>query len=553
MIARYRKLLTLVVVVILTFTLPVSCRPKKRVVKKKKVFVEKPVKGGTFIYYIDEPASIDPYNAQEIEDYQIIANIFDSLVSFNPLTSGVEPALAEKWKPNEDATVWTFTLKKGTKFHNGREVKAVDLKYAWERIVSPKTEPPSDISYHLSSIQGFEEMQEGRATELSGVKVLDDYTLQVTLQYPLADFEYVVGHPALAPVPKEEVEKDPKAFMEKPVGNGPFMLAEPWKHNEYVRVSRFDDYYGKKAFLDEIIFKVFEDEGAAFLEFQAGNVDFAQVPLGEINAVAKKYGRGEYGAAPGKGLLLGEEAIIYFLNVNNENPVLKNADVRRAISLAINRDAIAKTVFEGARKPATSLVPPGVVGFKEDAGPYCRYDPEEAEELLKQAGYPGGQGLPTFKLSFNSGAGHEPVMQAIQVNLKDIGINVELQGMEWDQFVDYGQEGKHAIARDGWPFDYPVIDNMLFLLFHSNNIGEGNASRYSNPKVDEIILKARAETNEEKRVKLYQEAEKLILEDAGAIPVVFYAHRHVVSERVRGIVFSPLLLVQMENVWLAEK
>jgi len=553
MLLTSKKRLWLVLSVLaVALVLVASCAPKK-VEEKKPPVAEKPTKGGVFTYYIDEPAFIDPYNAQETEGVQIVANTFDGLVDFDPVTSEIKPAVAEKWKPNDDATVWTFTLRKGTKFHNGREVTAADFKYAWERIANPKTDPPSDISYHLSPIQGFDEMQEGKATELSGVKAPDKYTLEVTLKYPFADFEFVVGHPALAPVPKEEVEKDPKAFMEKPVGNGPFMMAEPWKHDEFVRVVRFDDYYGKKALLDEVVFKIFKDEETAFLEFQAGNVDFAEVPSGQIEATAKKFGKGKYEATPGKDLLLGEETATYYLNCNNENPILKNPDVRRAISLAINREAIAKTVYEGTRKPATGLVPPGVVGFRKNAGKYVKYDPEEAKKLLEKAGYPGGQGLPTLKLSFNSGAGHETVMQTVQANLKDIGINVELQGMEWAQFVDFRQNGKHELARDGWVFDYPIIDNMLFPLFHSKNIGKDNTSRYSNPEVDKAILDARAETDDEKRVELYQKAERLILEDAGAVPIVFYAHRNVAQEWVRGLVFSPLYLAHMENVWLAKK
>ncbi len=553
MSGRCKKILILGMVLALVITSVFGCRTKKRAVENKKVVVEKPVTGGTFIYSIKKPTSIDPYNAKQIEDFQIVANIFDSLVSINPLTFGVEPAVAEKWKSNEDATVWTFTLRKGTKFHNGREVKAADFKYAWERIVSPKTEPPSEIPYHLSAVEGFDEMQEGRASELSGLRVLDDYTLEVTLSYSLADFIYIVGHPSLAPVPKEEVEKDTKAFIEKPVGNGPFMLEEPWKRNEYVKVVRFGEYYGQKGFLDEVIFKVFGDEVTSFLEFQEGNVDFSEVPVGEIDTAVKKYGEGEYKASPGKDLLLGTEAATYFINVNNGNPVLRNVDVRRAISLAINRAAIVKTVFGRARKPATGLIPQGVVGFKKGVSKYSRYDPEEAEKLLEKAGYAGGQGLPTLKLSFDTGAEHEQVMKVIQTNLKDVGINVELQGMTWREFLNHRQDGKHVLARDGWVFDYPVMDNMLFLLFHSNNIGDENASRYSNPRVDEILLKARTDTNEEERVKLYQEAENLILDEAAVIPIVFYTHHHIVSKRVRGFVFSPLLLANMEDVWLTGK
>ncbi|MHB1324201.1 MAG: peptide ABC transporter substrate-binding protein, partial [Coriobacteriia bacterium] len=198
--------------------------------------------GGTFNFRINEPAFIDPVNLQESEGTQVGQVLFDSLVAFDPITSEVIPAAAERWEANEDATVWTFYLVEGAKFHDGSDVTAEDFKYAWERICTPANE--SEISYHLAAVQGYDEMQDESATELSGVRVVDDYTLEVTLNYGFADFEYVAGHPALAPVPQAAVEADPDAFSEMPIGNGPFMMSEPWAHDQYIKVEKFADYYG---------------------------------------------------------------------------------------------------------------------------------------------------------------------------------------------------------------------------------------------------------------------------------------------------------------------
>ena len=252
-----------------------------------------PATGGTLNVYINEPAFIDPVNMQESEGTQVGNAIFDSLVKFDYKTQKLLPAAAESWEPNADASVWTFHLVPGAKFHNGRAVTAADFKYAWERICNPANE--SEISYHLSVVQGFDEMQAGTATELSGVKAVDDNTLEVTLSYPFGDFEYVVGHPALAPVPKEEVEKDPAAFADMPIGNGPFKMAEPWAHDQFINVVRFDDYYGDKAYVDGVDFKIFKDEETAFLEFKAGNLDFTQIPSGQVKAVQAEYGMSDDG------------------------------------------------------------------------------------------------------------------------------------------------------------------------------------------------------------------------------------------------------------------
>lgn len=539
------------VVLVLAALVISGCAPGKEEAKK----AEGPKKGGILTFFIANPAFIDPYNAQESEGVQVVSNVFDSLVDFDPLTSKLVPAVAESWESNADFTVWTFKLRKGTKFHNGREVKAEDFVYAWNRIASPKTDPPSDVAYHLAPIKGFDEVQEGKAQTMSGLKAVDDYTLEVSLNFGFPDFVYVVGHPALAPVPKEEVEKDPKAFALKPIGNGPFMMAEPWKSDQYIKLKRFDDYYGGKPYLDGVEFKIFKDEQTAFLEFQAGKLDFSDnIPSGQVKASVEKWGESKdgYTAEPGKQVLLGGEMATYYLNLNNQNQYLKNPKLRAAISLAINREAIAKTVYEGARKPATGLIPPGTVGFLIDQGKYSRYDLEEAKKLLAEAGYPDGKGLPVFEITFNAGAGHEDVMQAVQANLKDIGIETELKGMEWSQFIDFRQKGKHQIARDGWIMDYPIMDNMLYPLFYSKNIGMDNTSRYSNPQVDKLLDQARKEPDENKRIELYQQAEKLILDDAAVVPVVFYAHRAVAQKWVRGLVYSPMGLVHLEKVWLSK-
>ena len=295
-----------------------GCTPAKPVATKPAG--ETPVKGGTLSFYIGEPAVIDPIDGQESEGIQVINQVFDSLVDFDPLTSKIAPAAAESWKPNADATVWTFKLRKGAKFQNGREVVAGDFKYAWERIAQGKN--ASTISYHLSSIKGFDEMQADTATELSGVKVVDDQTLEVTLQYPFADFEYVVGHPALAPVPKEEVEKDPKAFLEKPIGNGPFMMTEPWAHQQGIKLKAFADYYGDKPYLDGIDFQIFKDTNTEFMEFKAGNLDFSIIGDGQIEQVKADYGEAPdgYTPEPGKQGLFGTSAAVYYIVLHLTDP-----------------------------------------------------------------------------------------------------------------------------------------------------------------------------------------------------------------------------------------
>lgn len=510
--------------------------------------VEGPVEGGTFYYYISEPAYIDPVNLQESEGTQVGQVLFDSLVTFDPVTSVVVPAAAETWEPNEDATVWTFNLVQGATFHDGSDVTAEDFKYAWERIANP--ENASEISYHLSAVKGYEEMQAGTATELEGVRVVDDYTLEVTLSYAFADFEYVVGHPALAPIPREAVEAGD--FGEMPIGNGPFKMSEPWAHDQYIKVERFADYYGDAPYIDGIEFKILADEDTAFLEFQAGNIDFTSIPSGQIQTTIDTYGESPdgYTLNPGEQVSLGTELATYFLLVNNENEVLNDPVVRRALSLAIDRQAICTTLFEDTREPATGIVPKGMPGFQEGGFAYARYDVEEAKALLAEAGYPNGEGFPTVTLSYNSGAGHEDIMQLVQNDLKAIGIESELEGTEWAAYLDKLDAKDYMVGRLEWISDYPIMDNFLYPLFKT---GAGdNFSGYSNPEVDAMLEEARTTTDDEQRIELYREIETIIGEASPVIPLMYYRHRHVASDRVMDGVYSASGLFDFQNVWLKQ-
>jgi ABC-type transport system substrate-binding protein len=399
-------------------------------------------------------------------------------------------------------------------------------------------------------VQGFDAMQDGSATELEGVKVVDDNTLEVTLSYPFGDFEYVVGHPSLGPVPQEEVEKDPAAFADMPIGNGPYKMAGPWQHDQLIQVVRNDDYYGQTTYADGVDFKIFKDQETAFLEFKAGNLDFTQIPSGQIQATITEYGESEDGltVSPGKQTLTGPETAIYYVLFNNDDELLSNVDLRRALSLAVNREAIAQTVYEGTREPATGIVPAGVAGYLDDQWAYSKYDVEQAKQLLETAGSPGGEGLPELTLSFNSGSGHEDVMALIQADLATIGVNVVLDGSEWAQYLDKLDAADYQLGRLGWIADYPIIDNFLYPLFYSESAD--NASFYKNPAVDEALLDARATVDTNERIAKYQEIERTIGEDAPVMPIVKYRHQHVGSDRIMGLVYSPMGLASLEVTWI---
>lgn len=511
---------------------------------------EKVQTGGTAQYYINSPAFIDPYNLQESEGTQVSSQLFDSLLEYDYRTEKLLPAAAASYEINENATVFTFHLREGAKFHNGDPVTAADFKRGWERICNPNiSEDPSEISYHLAQVKGYSEMfEKGTATELSGVKAIDELTLEVTLSAPYADFGYVITHPALAPVPK--AAEDFKTFTEAPIGNGPFMMNGKWEHDQYIQVLRFEDYYGTKPYVDGCDFRILATVETAFQEFKAGNLDFCQIPPGQIDSCLAEFGESTdgYTSQPGQQTLLGSESSTYYLIINNTDPVLKNQTLREAISYAINRQAICDVVFQGTRNPADGLIPPGIAGYREGAWKTALYDVEKAKAKLTEAGYPDGKGLGTIKLSYNSGGAHESIMQLVQSDLKAIGINAELDVMEWAAYLDALAAGTIQIGRLGWIADYPIMENFLFSLFYTNN-GD-NYSKYTNKDVDKQIMEARGITVDADRIKAFQDVDDIIQSTTPIVPVMFYRHTRVCSGRVHDFYFSPNMIADLPNAWL---
>ena len=505
---------------------------------------------------INEPAFIDPVNGQESEGISVIDAVYDSLLALDPFTSKLVPAAAESWEANDDASVWTFHLNKKAKFTNGRAVTAADFKYAFERICNPTNK--SEIAYHLESIVGYDKMQDGSATELSGVKAVDDYTLEITLTAPFGDFEYVMAHPTFAPVPKEEVDKDPVAFAAMPIGNGQFKMAGPWQHDQLIQLVRNDDYYGKKAQLDGVDFKIIKDVETALLEFKAGNLDFTDFAPDQTASLVAEYGESDdgYTVSPGKQVLGGAEAGMNYVTINLRNDIFKGKpDLCRAISLAINRQAIIDAVYDGLRTVADGIVPPGIAGYTPGQWQYSKYDMEEAKSLLAKAGYPNGEGLPVIKMGFNTGSVWGDVFAMVQADLQKIGIQTELEGVEWAQWLDQLQAGtpdSYQLGRIGWSSDFPIYQNWVGSLFTTG--GADNLSGYSDPAVDAAIADARATANTDERLAKYLALDKTIGDASPVAPLFIGRHSRVGSNRINGLVYSALNYYSLDNVWIsAEK
>ena len=511
-----------------------------------------PVSGGTFKFYINNPKCIEPYNVQEDQGMQVCGSLFDALTIYDYGQGQLVGAAATSWEANDDATQFTFHLREGATFHNGDPVTSASFKYAWNRLCDPNTDPssPSEVSYHISMVDGYDAVVNGEKDAELNLECPDDYTFVVNLNMSYADFPYVVSHLATAPVP-ENASGDISTFKLAPIGNGAFKMKGQWEDGQYIQLERNENYWGDKAYVDAIDYMIFKDVDTAFTEFTAGNLDYAQIPSGQITSVSEQYGVSSdgYTANPGEQTLLGSEVSIYYLTCNNNDELMGNKDLRIAISYAIDRQAICDQVFEGTRVPADNFITPGIDGYEEGAWKYSVYDVEKAKEQLEVAKKALGKDSISITLSCNSDGDHQHVMELVQANLKVIGITAEIQTQEWATYLTSLADGDYQIGRLGWIADYPIMDNFLFPMFYTGN-GD-NRSQYSSPDVDKALTEARSTVDSAERIAALQEVNRTIAEDFPVIPIMFYRHTIVCSDRVNGLYVGPMKLSDLSTCWLS--
>lgn len=515
-------------------------------------------KGGTFVDYAymsdsGTNTSFDPGAVQTLNEFQITQALFDGLTDFD-FTEKCKPELkgdlAESWDVNDDATQYTFTLKKGIKYSNGTEVKASDFKKAWERAGS--AELASAYGYLVNSIKGGEALQAGEADTLEGVTADDAKgILTIDLAAPNAEFASILVHPFFSPAEPSDLAKigNTTGWGTKglTIGTGPFKL-EKADETEVVLVPNENwdgNVYGDtEVFLDKIQFKMTDSVETAFQTFEAGEGDSAPIPSGKYQDAMKAYPKNAVDNP-----LMG----VYYFDFGADDPQLggdENLKLRQAIALAINRDELNEKVYEGTRDDATGIVPPGIPGYDANICDYCEYDPERAKELFAEWEADGGKLTKPIRIDFNEGGSHGDVAAIIQANLKDnLGIETELAGVAEDYFKVVAEPGGCQLCRAGWYADYPTYGNFMVDLFSAASIGGNNFGRFDNPEFEELIKKAQAETDDAKRAKLYNEAESILLnEQTHAVALNFYAGNQVFRDRVHNYDYGPLGFVIWERM-----
>ena len=488
-----------------------------------------------------DPKTLDPARVSDIYSLSVSQQIFDGLVQYDSALT-IVPALAEFWRASRDGAVWTFNLRHGVKFHHGREVNADDVVYSFARILDPKTR--SGAAELFLNIKGAREFREGRAKSVSGLVALDRRTVQVTLDDHVAPFVAIaaVGHAKI--VPRDLVESQGEAFGAQPVGTGPFRFVR-WDRGREIVLEANAEYFDGAPRLTRLLFRIFpgEQRDAMQEEFQKGNLEDAPVPARVDRRALATIGGYIYVKRP--------MISARFYGFNTRAKPLNDRRVRQAIVQAIDRETIVEGVYLGQVTYARGVLPPGMLGFNPGLTGYP-YDPARARELLAQAGYPGGRGLPP--LTIWSGARQADIVREhalIKKWLAAVGITADFQyNTDWQAFSKMLDDGKLPIFLYAWYADVPDPDNFLTKLFHSKS--PRNFFGYANPVVDELLTGARSAGDIQRRVELYRRAEQLILDDAPIVPVFHRAYERLLQSYVRSVEVNGLgdPYIPLRKIWL---
>ncbi len=558
------RIMALIMTAIMTGTLLLGCTKTKGNEGEKPGDSNTPVVEETveqkIVYNLGaDPKTIDPQLNSAVDGSTIIHNAFEGLMREDE-NSKIVPGTAEKYEVSDDGTVYTFHIRKDAKWSDGKPVVAGDFEYAWKRALNPKV--AAEYAYQLFYIKNGaayynqEKVGDKVATaEDVGVKVIDDNTLEVTLESPVPYFLSLAAFPTYFPVRKDIIEGNEEKWTLKPdtyISNGPFKMSE-WKEKESITFVKNENYWdAKNVKLETLEVKLIDDQITYLNAFKSGEIDViesppqAEIPTLLDEGTAKIY--------PYLG------TYFYVINVSDKakdvDPkaaeALSNPKFRKALSLAIDRQLIVDKVAQGGQAPATSYVPAGILDsigeeFQKDYSSKGA-NIEEAKKLLEEAGYPNGEGAPTITFTFNTDQGHQNIAQAVQDMWKtNLGINVELKNEEWAVFQDTRNNFQYSMARHGWIADYN--DPMTFLDMWTTGNGQNNAG-YSNKEYDKLIAQAKVELDDAKRTELLHKAEDILMDESPIIPLYYYTNVLCIDKNVKGTYKSPLGQMEFRDAYV---
>ena len=500
------------------------------------------------------PETLDPALNAAVDGANTLITIEEPLLIIDE-NNEVKPGQAESYEVSDDGLTWTFHMRDGLKWSDGSDLTAADFEYSFKRLASPDTAAPYAETV-VGMIDGYQGAignpdEDGNTTTDPDWDALnvhaseDGKTLTVQLSYPCSYFDKLASFVATSPVQRATVEANGDAWCTEPdtyVCNGPYMITE-WTPSERIVLSKNPYYVGgwdsSKIVSDTITLLLLEDSSASYAAYNSGEAQLVKdVPTDEIPSLTRAEDGGDF--------YLDEIMGTYYISLNDQEEPFTDVRVRKALSLAIDRDYVANTIMQGIYTPATALVGPGIVDengyFMDNANggePYISDDYEanleEAKSLLAEAGYPDGEGFPTITYSANDAGYHIPVAEYLQQAWGELGITMNIDKVEWSSFIPMRRAGDYDISRNGWSMDYNDPSNMLELFTTNNGNNDG---KYANPEFDQVIEDSRVADKTTHFEKLH-EAEDILMNDAACIPVAYYNDFWLQSPSLKGTWHSP--------------
>jgi ABC-type transport system substrate-binding protein len=534
--------------------------------------------GGVFkMNETEDFKSLYPLNVTMALEQRIVNQVFQGLVKLDQENLQVIPSLAESWEVNEDATSYTFHIRKGIKFHDntcfeggkGREVTAADFKYCFDRIC---VSDPSNQMYWLfkDRVTGANEYHQSVINKApleggaSGVKVIDDYTIQIDLDYSFAGFLNIVSHAALWVYPKEAVETYADELRINAIGTGPFRVKKI-KESETVILEKNPDYWEKDEYgnqlpyLDGIKFSFIKEKKSELLEFKKGNLDMVyRLPLEMIKDVVGELEDAKKGGNKPFVMQNVSAMSVFYLGFQHKLAPFDNVEVRRAFNYAIDRESIVTYTLQGEGRAGLNGIVPPFKGYDYENVKGYQYSPEKAMEHMKLAGYENGKGFPEVTLQINPGGGDRNVQiaEVVQKMLgENLNIKVNIDQMQFAQHLENLETGKALFWRAAWIADYPDPENFLNLLY-GKHVPEAledkayiNAMRYQSEEFDAAFTTALREVDDAKRMELYRIADQIAVDDAAIMPIFYDENTRLLHVYVKNFPSNAMEYRDMTKVY----
>ena len=493
-----------------------------------------------------EVQNLDPHLVTGVPEHRVLSALFEGLVDLDPETMAPVPAVAASWAVSPDRLVYTFSLRPEAKWSTGDPMTAQDFVYSWRRMLSPNL--AAEYAYMLHCVKNAKDYNDGVLDDFEqvGVKALDPRTLEVTLGHPTPYFLSMHTHCAWYPVHGPAIaqhgamdERDTRwTRAGNHVGNGAFRLAV-WSPNEVIRVVRNEHYWdAAKMRLDAVEFYPISNHQTEERSFRADEL--------HITSTVPMYKLEVYGREQRDLLNLTPYLGTYFYRMNVTKPPFDDKRVRQAFSMSIDREELADNVLKGGELPAYSFTPPDTAGYTSTA--MVQYDVKRARELLAEAGYPNGAGLPPIEILYNTSDAHKTIAETIQRMWKEsLNADVQLLNQDWKVYLSSMDMLDYAVARSAWIGD--VVDAVNFLECFLTD-GGNNRTGWSSPAFDALIERAYAEPETAERIKVMQEAEALLLDEAPIAPIYFYTWKFLKAREVKGLVPNILGYVRWRDLYL---